>query len=52
MVRQKGGTIMGASQIATQARDFYPRSEPMVIVAGACPERWATTASISGSITS
>jgi len=41
---------MGTSQIATQACDFRPRSEPMVIVAGACPERWATTASISGSI--
>ena len=41
---------MGTIQIATQACDFRPRSEPMVIVAGACPERWATTASISGSI--
>ena len=44
---------MGTSQIATQVCDFRPRSEPMVIVAGECPERrWATTASISGSITS
>ena len=39
-----------ASQIATQACHFRPRSEPMVIVAGACPERRATTANISGSI--
>src|SRR2546430_7304646 len=33
-----------ASQIATQVCHFRPRSEPMVIVAGACPERWPTTA--------
>jgi hypothetical protein len=37
---------------ATQACDFRPRSEPMVIVAGACAERVAMTASIRGSITS
>jgi hypothetical protein len=51
MVRQKGGTIMGTSQIATQAGHLYPRSVPTVMLRGDPPERSANTASISGSIT-